>query len=151
MNNELSLFYEKFQVDKYTLYESEYWIWSLRPVQATLGSGILTLKRHSSNLSDVTENEFSELASMIKVIERTMSKCFSYDVMNYLMLMMVDKHVHWHVIPRYETVRDIVGKEWVDLGWPATPILGSVKNSEQELNEIVSLIKSNLVLHEESK
>jgi diadenosine tetraphosphate (Ap4A) HIT family hydrolase len=37
---------------------------------------------------------------------------------NYLMLMMVDPHVHFHVLPRYEGDRSHGGIEVVDAGWP---------------------------------
>jgi diadenosine tetraphosphate (Ap4A) HIT family hydrolase len=40
------------------------------------------------------------------------------------MLMMVDPHVHWHVIPRYEGTREAAGVTVADRGWPKLPELG---------------------------
>jgi len=37
---------------------------------------------------------------------------------------MVDPHVHFHVIPRYEGVRGECGIEIEDAGWPKLPALG---------------------------
>ena len=41
------------------------------------------------------------------------------------MLMMVDPHVHFHVIPRYSGTRRIAGMEIADQGWPGPPDLKS--------------------------
>ena len=43
------------------------------------------------------------------------------------MLMMVDPHVHWHVIPRYEGVREAQGVKVADRGWPKLPLLGEAE------------------------
>jgi diadenosine tetraphosphate (Ap4A) HIT family hydrolase len=55
------------------------------------------------------------------VIESTLKETFSYDIINYLMLMMVDKQVHYHVLPRYETTIDFAGLSWKDIYWPGIP------------------------------
>ena len=39
------------------------------------------------------------------------------------MLMMVDPHVHFHVIPRYASQRDFLGLSFVDQDWPKPPDL----------------------------
>ncbi len=41
------------------------------------------------------------------------------------MLMMVDPHVHFHVIPRYDGDRAWDGVEFADAGWPGPPDLKS--------------------------
>ncbi len=48
------------------------------------------------------------------------------------MLMMVDPHVHFHVIPRYEGAREWHGREFVDIGWPKVPDLGHAVALEDE-------------------
>lgn len=48
----------------------------------------------------------------------------AYAKINYLMLMMVDPHVHFHVIPRYDGAREWNSREFVDVGWPKVPDLG---------------------------
>jgi diadenosine tetraphosphate (Ap4A) HIT family hydrolase len=40
------------------------------------------------------------------------------------MLMMVDRNVHFHVIPRYSEPRRWAGVEFADAGWPEPPQLG---------------------------
>jgi hypothetical protein len=40
MSELMDNFRKKFKIADFTIYETDYWIWSLRPVQATLGSSI---------------------------------------------------------------------------------------------------------------
>ena len=68
----LNEFKEKFKVNEYKIYESEHWIWSLRPHQATIGAGILSLKRECLTFSGLNPKEFTDLYSIIKVIESTL-------------------------------------------------------------------------------
>ena len=35
--------------------------------------------------------------------------------------MMVDPHVHFHVLPRYESPRELAGVAFVDAAWPKPP------------------------------
>ncbi len=55
-----------------------------------------------------------------------------FDRINYLMLMMVDPHVHFHVFPRYEVSRTFEGLELPDRGWPGPPDLGSALRLDDE-------------------
>src|SRR3546814_19148561 len=52
------------------------------------------------------------------------SDVFSSDLINYLMLMMVDRDVHFHVLPRYAETQSFSGVAYPDGGWPAAPDLG---------------------------
>lgn len=143
--SELEAFKEKFKTEKLALYETEHWLWSLRPLQGTVGSGVLSLKRECPVFSQATREEFIDLEHMIKVIESTLQKTFDYDVINYLMLMMVDKQVHYHVFPRYK--RDIVlkGKRYIDRNWPKPPELAGDLLATDEMLNIAEAIKKNLI------
>lgn len=133
-NNELTQFRTKFKVEEYTIFKNNSWTWSLRPAQPTLGSGIISLNRYALQLSEVTPKEMEGLGTLIQILEETIKKTFNYDIMNYLMLMMVDHHVHYHVIPRYNGKRIFAGLEWIDNGWPAPPVLGD--NQYNDIPEI---------------
>ena len=52
-----------------------------------------------------------------------LSRVTAYERINYLMLMMVDRDVHFHVIPRYDGERQDQGAIFVDAGWPGPPDL----------------------------
>jgi len=138
IQHNFNLFNKKFEIDKLKIVSSNSWIWSLRPKQPTLGSSIVSLKRSSHSFSDVTNEEMADLAHLIKQLEKTMMLAFDYDVMNYLMLMMVDKHVHYHVIPRYKQTRQFMGLGWFDKGWPTLPNLSDNQHSD-ELNILVKI------------
>ena len=140
----LNEFKEKFKVNEYKIYESEHWIWSLRPHQATIGAGILSLKRECLTFSGLNPKEFTDLYSIIKVIESTLKKAFDYDVINYLMLMMFDKHVHYHIFPRYENSVEVLNKTWKDENWPAIPALAGESLQKGEMEEILLLIKKSI-------
>jgi|SRR5947209_1029864 len=130
--NTLAEFRSKFRVDELAVLSTSSWTWSVRPNQPTLGSGILSLNRHALHLSDVTSAEMSELADIVSKLEGAIKSTFNHNIMNYLMLMMVDHHVHYHVIPRYDDVRRFAGLSWVDNGWPALPVMGDSQHSDQE-------------------
>lgn len=58
---------------------------------------------------------------MVGCVERVLAECFAFDKINYLMLMIVDDHLHFHVIPRYEKARQFAGQAGLDPGWPSLP------------------------------
>lgn len=140
----LSDFRSKFQVDSLIVARTPAWSWSVRPNQPTLGSGILSLNRHALHFSDVTTGEMAELSELIKTLEKTVKSVFNHNIMNYLMLMMVDHHVHFHVIPRYDGSRQFAGLEWIDNGWPALPVMADSQHKNQDgvLTQIQDALKS---------
>lgn len=101
--------------------EYENWVVLLRPAQTTLGSLVLACKLDAGNVSDLPSSVFAELAQITKDIEGTLKQLFAYDRINYLLFMMVDPHVHFHVLPRYEKPRDVVGVNFIDPFWPKPP------------------------------
>ena len=59
------------------------------------------------------------------------------------MLMMVDPHVHFHVIPRYGGSRTIAGLEVTDHGWPRTPELTKfLQPAAADLARIVRAVRT---------
>lgn len=142
---EIEKFKKKFRIEEYTIYESDFWSWSLRPVQGTVGAGILSLKRECPVFSEVTEEEFKDLKKIVNIIETTLNNTFHYDVINYLMLMMVDRQVHYHVFPRHKGLITLDKKEYSDTNWPQPPELGGNPVSDDQMNNIYDEIKRNLV------
>lgn len=142
--NQILDFKEKFRIEQLKIYETDYWIWSLRPHQATLGAGILSLKRECATFAELMQEEFTDLNNIIKIIEPTLKISFRCDVINYLMLMMLDKHVHYHIFPRYERSVEILGEVWKDESWPSVPQLGGEQLLSERLQEITQFIKSKI-------
>ena len=104
--------------------EYEHWVVLLRPAQPTLGSLILAAKSEETAFSDLDAAAFAELPRAVADIEAVLAGAVGYGKINYLMLMMVDPHVHCHVLPRYEGERSACGVTVRDAGWPKVPALG---------------------------
>lgn len=135
-------FNAKFKVDDLLIVQTEYWRWSLRPLQCTLGAGILSLKRPAESMSELTEEEGKDLIVITKIIESTLKKAFSMEKMNYIMLMMVDYHIHYHVVPRYSEDKVFDDIKFKDLGWPKPPVLDAEPLDIKDLLKLKDYLKS---------
>jgi diadenosine tetraphosphate (Ap4A) HIT family hydrolase len=107
------------------LREYDHWVVLLRPAQVTLGSLVLAAKGNSTAFGALPAEAFAELAPVTAAIEATLTAEVGYQRINYLMLMMVDPHVHFHIIPRYEGSRSFEDVAIEDRGWPGPPDLKS--------------------------
>lgn len=107
----------------------------LRPVQLTLGSLVLAAHEPAHEFSKLSQASFTELHKITAQLEPALAKAFNYDKLNYLMLMMVDPDVHFHVIPRYAKARCFNGLEFVDFGWPGAPDLRKPNETGAETNQ----------------
>lgn len=103
--------------------ETDHWTVQLRPEQVTLGSLVLISREPVDAFGDVSADGFAGLKPVIDKIEHILRDMVDYQKINYLMLMMVDNDVHFHVIPRYEGSRDFDGMKVSDAGWPGPPQL----------------------------
>jgi len=103
--------------------ELDYWVVLLRPAQVTLGSLVLAAKSDATAYSDLPDKAFAEQAIAVRSIEAALRSFCDYERINYLMLMMVDPNVHFHVIPRFSVSRHWEGIEFPDSGWPGPPQL----------------------------
>ena len=113
----------------------EKWVVLLRPQQVTLGSLVIVCKEEASAFSQISQEAFLELQIVTQFVESMLSRAFSFDKINYLMLMMVDPDVHFHVFPRYSGPKTFSDQEFYDYGWPGPPDLkkGNVTTFEFNL------------------
>jgi diadenosine tetraphosphate (Ap4A) HIT family hydrolase len=114
---------EKFGYPATLVREFEHWVVLLRPAQVTLGSLVMAAKSEATAFSDLPHEAFSELAEVTDTVEQALTAFTHYERINYLMLMMVDPNVHFHVVPRYSVPRTWQNIEFVDANWPAPPRL----------------------------
>ena len=105
--------------------EFGHWLVLARPAQVTLGSLVLAARSDATAFGDLPPEAFAELAAAVAAVETGLAAFCRYERINYLMLMMVDPHVHFHVIPRYSGSREWNGLELADAGWPGPPDLKS--------------------------
>ncbi len=103
----------------------EHWVVLLRPAQVTLGALILAARSDATAFGQLPPGAHAELARISMEIEATLKSEVAYDKINYLMLMMVDPNVHFHIFPRYAGSRSIDGVTIADSGWPGPPDLKS--------------------------
>lgn len=123
MTETLEEFHAKFRLDDLQVARTEHWVWSVRPSPATLGAGVLSLARFATRFGDITADEGADLAGAARLVEATLDRAFAPAKVNYLILMMVDRHVHQHVLPRYPAPKPFADFPWVDEGWPGLPSL----------------------------
>lgn len=103
--------------------EYEHWCLMLRPKQATFGALVLIAKSEASTFPEIPREAFTELADITREAEQNLRRLFSYDKINYVMLMMVDPHAHFHVLPRYQNAPSFDGMQFPDPSWPGPPDL----------------------------
>jgi diadenosine tetraphosphate (Ap4A) HIT family hydrolase len=103
--------------------QTDHWTVLLRPKQPTLGSLVLVCREPVQAFGAVSEEGFADLQRLVRKTEATLREAIAYERINYLMLMMVDPDVHYHVIPRYDGVRTFNGTQFRDAGWPGVPAL----------------------------
>jgi diadenosine tetraphosphate (Ap4A) HIT family hydrolase len=101
------------------------WVVLLRPQAVTLGSLILAAKSEATSFGALPSKSFFDLAQATAKIEAALAAFVNYEKINYLMLMMVDPHVHFHVIPRYVGSRSFDGVDYPDVGWPGMPAVSA--------------------------
>ncbi len=99
------------------------WCVLLRPAQVTLGALVLIAKSEVRAFSDLDEAAFAELGPVVRDIEVCLREFSKFEKINYLMLMMVDPNVHFHVLPRYSGTRTFDSIVCEDRGWPGPPDL----------------------------
>jgi diadenosine tetraphosphate (Ap4A) HIT family hydrolase len=117
----------KFGFPETLVRQYENWVILLRPAQVTLGSLVLVAKSDATAFGALPAEAYAELTRITAEVEATLSAEVDYQRVNYLMLMMVDPHVHFHIIPRYEGARRFEELTLMDTGWPGPPDLKSAK------------------------
>ena len=142
-SNSLNATMRKFGAPQTIIQQYQYWSVLLRPAQATLGALVLAAHEPAEAFSQLSPESFTELHTITGQIESALTKAFQYDKINYLMLMMVDPDVHFHVIPRYAQPRQFADMEFIDAGWPAMPNLGQINKTDAAINQrIMNYIQS---------
>ena len=115
--------------------ETEHWLILLRPQAVTLGSLVLAAKSDATSYGALPLGAFADQAVAVARIEAALRAFISPEKINYLMLMMVDPHVHFHVIPRYAGSRTFDEAEFPDRGWPGMPDMTSARSLDPAMTK----------------
>ena len=123
---------EKFRYAETLIQEYEHWVVLLRLQQVTLGSLVLCNKSDATAFSALPNGAYAEMGTVVRDIEKALGAAIEYEKINYLMLMMSDPNVHFHVFPRYAGSRSACGVTIADSGWPGPPLLAEARELTAE-------------------
>jgi diadenosine tetraphosphate (Ap4A) HIT family hydrolase len=112
---------QKFGYPGTLIKELDHWCIVMRPAQATLGALVLIAKSESTSVAQLPQQAYAELQQATHLIETALNRFRPFNKINYLAFMMVDPHVHFHVLPRYAEPQVFDGTAFTDPGWPALP------------------------------
>jgi|SRR6056297_1203628 len=136
--------FEKFGWPETRIAETGHWGVMLRPEQPTLGALVLACKEPVTAFSAVSAEGFADLARAVAGIEAMLHAAVAPEKINYLMLMMVDPDVHFHVLPRYPGERAGAGLVLPDAGWPGPPALaGAHRTTGEERAALVAMLAAH--------
>jgi diadenosine tetraphosphate (Ap4A) HIT family hydrolase len=120
------------------------WAVVARRHQVTLGSLVLIAKSDAGSFATLPRDAYAELEVVTHRIEAALKAFRKFDKINYIMLMMVDPHVHFHVIPRYSAAQNFAGESFADAAWPGPPDLKSGATLDgQMLNNLISQLTTH--------
>ena len=125
----------KFGYPQTLVEEGRHWAVLVRPSQPTLGSLVLCTLGDETSYGELSADAFAEQGEMVARIERTLRRFSRYEQINHLMLMMVDPHVHFHILPRYAGERRLGVCDYEDKGWPGLPDLTATQPATEALIE----------------
>jgi diadenosine tetraphosphate (Ap4A) HIT family hydrolase len=128
----------KFGYPDSCLHDYDHWCVLLRPKQVTAGCMVLACKDDVTSLGDLSAAASQELPLAARQLEGALAASFGPDKVNYLALMMVDPHVHFHVIPRYSRDVQVGATSMRDAGWPKHPDLQAVQDLSAEDNDALA-------------
>jgi diadenosine tetraphosphate (Ap4A) HIT family hydrolase len=98
------------------LREYENWSVYLHENQTYLGRTYVALARDGEvdPFIDTTPDEQSELLVVVAGLKTALNKLYQPYLLNYANLRNTWRHCHWHVIPRYNTNRVVLGHSFED-------------------------------------
>lgn len=140
----MTLTLEKFGYPDTCVKEYEHWAVLLRPQQVTLGSLVLVEKSPATSYGDISVAAMAEQKQIAADIEQTLKTMFGAEKFNYMMLMMVDPNVHFHVIPRYSAEKEFAGVKFADTGWPKLPDMAHRHElTDPQREELLTRLRQN--------
>jgi diadenosine tetraphosphate (Ap4A) HIT family hydrolase len=130
--------------------ETSHWIIFLAPQQSNIGTCVVALNRHESDLSGLTRDEWLDFGKLVREMEETLKKCFDVTLFNWGSLMNAsylkqtpDPHVHWHLIPRYDHAVEFEGLVFEDLYFGTMKPRPFRGLPEDVRGKIINFIKDN--------
>ncbi len=105
----------------YLLIRTTYWNVALSKNHAYPGRAYVSLLKHKSTLSELSEEEWDDFRQLVYKLENAYQKALGAGPINWACLTNnaykkkpYNPHVHWHLIPRYEKPVIIQGTVLID-------------------------------------
>ncbi|AQR95797.1 HIT family protein [Clostridium saccharoperbutylacetonicum] len=96
----------------------------------------VVFKEHKSEVAELTEQEVSSFIKDVRRVAQAMHKAFTPNKINYGAFADTMKHLHFHLVPKYEG-----GPSW---GGTFEMNPQQVYLSDEEYNELIDKVKNNL-------
>jgi len=93
---------------------NDHWTLVLNENQATVGRVFFALNRHETDIAALTEDELLSLWAFLRETKGALTDLFAPDHFNYMFLMNLTPHAHFHIFPRYKEAREFAGQTWAD-------------------------------------
>lgn len=103
--------------------------------QCYRGRCIYTFHEHYESISEVATELFARAATELHTVCRAVSEVLAPDLLNVAMLGNHERHLHWHVIPRYRN-----DANWGNPPWPSVPH----RLSQPDYLQLVSSLRTRL-------
>jgi len=94
--------------------QNGHWTLVLNENQATLGRVFFALNRHETDIARLTDAEVLSLWAFVRETKAALSALFAPDHFNYMFLMNLTPHVHFHIFPRYAQPAQFAGQTFPD-------------------------------------
>ena len=85
--------------------------------QATLCRVFFALRRHETDVAALSEAEVLSLWAFVRETKAVLTSLFAPDHFNFMFLMNLTPHVHFHVFPRYSGSREFAGQTFTDTNY----------------------------------
>lgn len=122
----------------------ENWILLANQYQYLPGVCMLVHKGHKEGLSSLSNDEAVEAHAILIKVEAAIKKSFNPDWFNYLQTNNFVRHLHFHIIPRYQNPVWFDEEKFTDGNFNGMPIEIERKLPEESIRKMINLIQSNL-------
>lgn len=103
------------------------------------GYCVLVTKEHFQEMTDVPDEQRTNLFKEMMVAHSAIEKAFLPKKMNMCSLGNVVPHVHWHFFPRYADDANFTNPPWLQMH-----LFDSVKVTPKERSELIKLVKDKI-------
>ncbi len=93
---------------------NDHWTLVLNDNQATLGRVFFALNRHETDIAALSDTEVLSLWAFVREAKSALTALFAPEHFNFMFLMNLTPHVHFHIFPRYAGEREFAGQAFTD-------------------------------------